>query len=65
MSTSRLLFRLKALLRRGRIEDDLSDELQFHLQNEIQKNIGAGMTPEEARFPYFAELRWRRQTREL
>jgi len=48
--TSKFLFRLKTLFRRGRMEDDLSDELQFHLQNEIQKNIAAGMTPEESRY---------------
>jgi len=49
MSASRLLSSLKALFRRGRMEEDLSEELQFHLQNEIQKSITAGMTPEEAR----------------
>jgi len=31
------------------MEDDLSDELQFHLQNEIEKNISAGMSPKDAR----------------
>src|SRR5689334_13381696 len=32
------------------MEDDLSEELQFHLQKEIQKNIASGMTPESARY---------------
>lgn len=32
------------------MEDDLSEELQFHLQNEIQKNVAAGMTSEGARY---------------
>ncbi|PYV84747.1 MAG: hypothetical protein DMG05_24025 [Acidobacteria bacterium] len=42
--------RLQSLFRKDRMEDDLSEELQFHLESEIQKNIAAGMTPEEARF---------------
>ena len=41
---------LKTVLRRGRLEDDLSEELQFHLRNEIQKNIAAGMNSETARY---------------
>src|SRR5258706_7816079 len=50
MSATRFLYRLKALFRRSRREDDLSEELRFHLQNEIEQNTRAGMTPEEARF---------------
>jgi predicted permease len=49
-STPRLFSWIRALLRRGRIEDDLSEELRFHLQREIEKNIAAGMNPEEARY---------------
>jgi len=33
----------------GRTENDLFEELQFHLEKEIEKNIAAGMNPEEAR----------------
>jgi predicted permease len=50
MPTARFLSRFRALFRRGRIEDDLSEELRFHLQREIEKNIAAGLTPEEARY---------------
>jgi putative ABC transport system permease protein len=32
------------------MEDDLSEEVQFHLQNEIEKNVRLGMRPEEARY---------------
>jgi hypothetical protein len=32
------------------MEEDFSEELQFHLESEIQKNIAVGMTPEEARY---------------
>ena len=38
--TSRFLSHLETLIGRGRIEDDLSEELQFHLESEIEKNIG-------------------------
>src|SRR5688572_30065476 len=50
MSTVSLLSRLKVLFRKSRTEDDLSEELQFHLQREIEKNIAAGMASEEARY---------------
>jgi len=46
----KLPHRLWSLFRQDRLEDDLSEEVQFHLQNEIEKNISAGMTPEEARY---------------
>ena len=48
--TSKFLSHLKTVFRRGRLEDDLSEELQFHLRNEIQKNIAAGMNSETARY---------------
>jgi putative ABC transport system permease protein len=50
MSATRLLSYIKGLFRRDRVENDLSEELQFHLRNEIQKNIAAGMNPEAARY---------------
>ncbi len=50
MSALRFLSRLKLLSRRGRMEDDLSEELQFHLQKEIEKNIKSGVSAEEARY---------------
>jgi predicted permease len=53
MSIPRCLSLLKTLFRRRRPEDDLSEELQFHLQNEIEKNITAGMSSEEARYAAF------------
>jgi putative ABC transport system permease protein len=49
-SVAKFLSYIKGVFRRGRMEDDLSEELQFHLQNEIEKNIGAGMSPREARY---------------
>ena len=42
-----LIARFHSLFRKNRMEDDLAEELQFHLQNEIQKNIAAGMAPKK------------------
>jgi hypothetical protein len=47
---AKLLSYIKGLFRRGRGEKDLAEELQFHLQNEIEKNIKGSMTSEEARY---------------
>jgi len=41
--------RLLHLGRRARTEASLADELRFHLEMEIEENLRAGMTPEEAR----------------
>src|SRR5215831_3945667 len=35
--------------RAGKSEHDAADELRFHLEKEIEKNIAGGMTPQEAR----------------
>jgi predicted permease len=41
---------LRTTLRRRQAEDELDDELHYHVEQEVANNIGAGMTPEEARF---------------
>jgi predicted permease len=40
--------RLRSLLRRGAVERELGRELQLHLDQEIEKNIRLGLTPEAA-----------------
>ena len=50
MVAARLLFLLRTWFRRRRSEDEISEELQFHLQNEIAKNTKSGMSPEQARY---------------
>ncbi len=44
-----LLSRLSGLFRKGHMECDMEDELDFHLQMEIAENVRRGMTPAEAR----------------
>ncbi len=46
---SDLLYRLRALLRRGAVETDLDDELRLHLEHEAAKHERAGCSPGEAR----------------
>jgi len=45
----RLLWRLEVLFRKGRAESELDEEFRYHLEQEIQENILAGMSPDEAR----------------
>jgi putative ABC transport system permease protein len=45
-----LRLRLRSLFGRTRIEAELNEELQYHLDREIQRAIDAGMNPEEARY---------------
>lgn len=41
--------RLRSLFRRRRVERDLDDELQYHLERKIEEYVAQGMTPESAR----------------
>ena len=41
--------RLRSLFRRKRVEQELDEELQYHLQRKMEENLAAGMTAEEAR----------------
>ncbi|MFI5227935.1 MAG: permease prefix domain 1-containing protein [Gemmatimonadales bacterium] len=55
-------YSLRAALRRGRIDQELSDELAFHVDRETDRLIAAGMSPDEAR-GWRALTRRRRCTR--
>ena len=43
------LRRFRSMVRRDRIEDGLSDEIHFHIDQQTEKNIRAGFDPAEAR----------------
>src|SRR5437762_747305 len=45
----KLPLRLHSLFRKDKAELDLGDELQFHLQNQIEEFVAHGMNPQEAR----------------
>jgi predicted permease len=42
--------RLRSLLRSGRVEQELDEELRYHLERQIEENLAAGMSPEGARY---------------
>jgi predicted permease len=46
----KLRLRGRTLFRRGRVEQELDEELRFHLDEQIAENLAAGMTAEEARY---------------
>ena len=41
--------KLRALFRRSRLDDELGEEMRFHVENQVQRNLEAGLSPEEAR----------------
>jgi putative ABC transport system permease protein len=47
---SSLFRRWRALTRKKELEDQLDDELRFHLERDIEEHIKNGMTPEDARY---------------
>lgn len=45
-----LRLRLRSVFFRTRVEQELDDELQYHLDREVQHGINAGMTAEDAHY---------------
>ncbi len=43
-----LWYQLRAALRRRSVEDDLDDEVRFHLDREAAKQVGGGATGRSA-----------------
>src|SRR5712691_5710793 len=42
--------RLRSILRGRRVERELNEELQFHLEHKIEEGIANGLSPKEARY---------------
>jgi predicted permease len=49
MNLRDLSLRIRALSRPRRVEDELDEELAFHIERETQNHVDAGMSPAEAR----------------
>ncbi len=68
MRPPRLLFtiplRLRSLFRRNRLEQELDDELQFHLDLRIAREIAAGKTPENSRYAALRAMEGMEQQKE-
>src|SRR2546426_851568 len=52
----KLPLRLRSLFRKGRVEEELSEELRFHQEKLIEELVGKGMAREEARYAALREL---------
>jgi predicted permease len=61
---ARLIAYARGLARRRTIEADVDDELQFHLEREIEANAARGMSPAEARRVAMRDLGGLTQTKE-
>src|SRR6516225_10456403 len=48
--------RLRSLIRNDRVEQELNDELRFHLEKLIEEKLAKGMRPEQARYAALREL---------
>ena len=60
---SDLIFRLRTLFRCQKVEEELQEELQYHLEREAHKYSEAGVSADEARRPkrgWLSEARNRR-----
>src|SRR4029077_5908816 len=42
--------RLKSIFRSRRVEQELDEELRFHLEQKIEEGIAEGLSPEDARY---------------
>jgi predicted permease len=41
---------LRSIVRRNRVEQELNEEIQYHLERQIGEGLKAGLTPQEARY---------------
>ena len=53
---SRIGRRFRSLVRRERLDEELREELRFHVEQQVRENIAAGMMPEDARRAALREL---------
>ena len=44
-----LLYRLRSLFRREKVEAEMDDELRFHYERQVEKLIATGLTRDEAK----------------
>src|SRR3954462_758579 len=53
---TQLSMRLRSVFRRRRVEQELDDELRYHIERQIEVNVAAGMPPEDARYAALREF---------
>jgi macrolide transport system ATP-binding/permease protein len=42
-------FRLRSVLRRARVEQELDDEIRDHIERRVAADVGRGVAPDQAR----------------
>src|SRR6516164_2919063 len=52
----KLSLRFRSLFKRTRVEQELTEEVRFHLEKLIEEKVAEGMTSEEARYAAQGEL---------
>ena len=52
----KLPLRLRSLFRKNRVEQELTEELRFHLEKLTEEKVAGGTTPEEAHYEALREL---------
>src|SRR5439155_562818 len=52
----KLLLRFRSLFRKSTVEQELSDELRFHMEKLIEEKVARGMAKEAARYAALREL---------
>ncbi len=60
----KLPLRMRSLIRRNLVEQELGEELRFHLEKLIEQKVAKGMMPEEARYAALRELGGAEQIKE-
>jgi putative ABC transport system permease protein len=56
--------RFRSVFRKQAVDQDLEDEIQFHLQRQIDEYVAHGMNPEEARYAALRSMGRLQQTKE-
>src|SRR5262245_17431496 len=54
--TSKLRLRVRSLFRRRRVEEELAEEFQYHLERLVDDYVAAGGSPENARYAALREM---------
>ena len=54
--SDKLRLRIRSLCRRGQVEEELNEELRYHLERQVEENERSGMGPEEARHAAHVQL---------
>jgi len=56
--------KLRSLFRRRQVEQELDEELQYHLERKIEEGVAQGRTPEEARYAALRDIQGIEQRKE-